>query len=114
MICVASPLQMFPAPIRRFRWTPSRSDSMLAVYTKGPDGRRRRWSPTTIAVSVLAHGAAIAALAIAAQDAEAKPVTEEVIAEWNLDDKPKPPPPPPPVVQPEPPKVDLAPKVETP
>jgi len=87
---------------------------MLAVYTNGPDGRRKRWSPTTIAISFLAHGAAIAALAVAAQNAEAKPVREEVIAEWNLEDKPKPPPPPPPVVQPEPPKVELAPKEEAP
>ncbi|HEX8907432.1 MAG TPA: TonB family protein [Longimicrobiaceae bacterium] len=57
-----------------------------------------------------------------AKQAEARPVTEEVIAEWNLDDKPKPPPPPPPPPPPlpeppapkEPPKVDMTPKLETP
>ncbi|HSU13641.1 energy transducer TonB [Longimicrobium sp.] len=76
--------------------------------------RRKRWTPTTIAISVLAHGAAIGAVVGLAREAEAKPMREEVIAEWNLEDKPKPPPPPPPVVQPEPPRVELAPREETP
>jgi protein TonB len=85
---------------------------MLSVYTKGPGGRRKRWTPTTIAVSVIAHGVAVGALVTGVKQADAKPVNEEIIAEWRLDDAPKPPPPPPPKV--DPPKVELAPRPEEP
>src|SRR5215212_402594 len=94
---------------------------MLALYGEESGKRRTRWTPGTIAVSIMAHGAVIGALIGFAKQAEARPVTEEVIAEWNLADKPKPPPPPPPpppLPEPpapkEPPKVELAPKVEAP
>jgi len=87
---------------------------MFAHYdstSKTGKKRRRNWG-ATVAVSVLAHGVAIAGIALGARQAEAKPV-EEVIAEWNLEEKPTPPPPPPPRVElppepKEPPKVELA------
>jgi TonB family protein len=87
---------------------------MFSVY--GPQRRRRHWSKSTIAVSVLAHGAAVAAIAASAAYAEARPAHEVVIAEWKLEEKPAPkpntPPPPPKVKelpQPkQPPKVELA------
>ncbi|HEU4559397.1 MAG TPA: energy transducer TonB [Longimicrobium sp.] len=67
----------------------------------------------------MAHAAAIGAIAVYADDAEAKPMVEEVIAEWKIEDDkpvPKPPPPPPPEPEPpapkEPPKVELAPEPE--
>ncbi|HET7234469.1 MAG TPA: TonB family protein [Longimicrobium sp.] len=86
---------------------------MFSVYDNGPGRRRRHWSTKTIAVSILAHGAAIGAIALSARQADARPVAEEVIAEWNLEEKPTPPPPPPPKVElppepKEPPKVELA------
>jgi len=95
---------------------------MLALYNDGPQRRRKhRWTPTTIGASIAAHAVLIGGLVGMAKEADAKPVTEEVIAEWRLDDKPKPPPPPPPVEKlPEPPapkeplKTELAPKPETP
>lgn len=86
---------------------------MFALYDTGSGQsskrRRRQWTPATIAVSVIAHGAVLAGFAALATQAEAKPVREEVIAEWNLADKPKPPPPPPP-----PPKIELPPEPKVP
>jgi periplasmic protein TonB len=100
---------------------PLQEREMLALYNDGPKRRRKnRWTPGTIAASVGAHAAVIGLLIGFAKTAEARPVTEEVIAEWKLDDRPKPPPPPPPPPPPEPPapreppKVELAPKIETP
>jgi protein TonB len=97
---------------------------MFSVYggADGPVRRRHHWSKNTIALSVLAHAAAIGGIAMSARYAEAKPAHEVVIAEWKLEDKPKPPPPPPPppppVEQPpepkEPPKVELAREPEPP
>ncbi len=93
---------------------------MFDLYA-GPARKRRsrQWKPASIAVAILAHAAAIGAIAVYADDAEAKPVVEEVIAEWKVEDDkpaPKPPPPPPPEPEPpapkEPPKVELAPEPE--
>jgi len=87
---------------------------MFACYDPSCNKRRRkRWGAGTIAISVLAHGAAIGAIGLFASQAEARTTKEEVIAEWNLAEKPTPPPPPPPRVElpPEPrdpPKVELA------
>lgn len=93
---------------------------MLALYNDGPQRRRKhRWTPTTIGASIAAHAVLIGGLVGMAKEADAKPVTEEVIAEWRLDEKPKPPPPPV-VKQPEPPapkeplKTELAPQPEPP
>lgn len=95
---------------------------MFSVYggADGPVRRRHHWSKNTIALSVLAHAAAIGGIAMSARYADAKPAHEVVIAEWKLEDKPKPPPPPPPppVERPpepkEPPKVELAREPEPP
>jgi len=97
---------------------------MFSVYGgggTGPERRRHQWSKNTIALSILAHAAAIGAVAISAHNAEAKSVDEVVIAEWKLEEKPTPkppPPPPPPVERPpepkEPPKVELAKEPEPP
>jgi TonB family protein len=87
---------------------------MFALYDPSRSKRRRkRWGAGTIAISVLAHGAAIGAIGVFARQAEARPAPDEVIAEWNLEEKPTPPPPPPPKVElppepKEPPKVELA------
>lgn len=88
---------------------------MFALYESSNQRRRKRWGTGTIALSILAHAAAIGAIGVFARQADAKPAPEEVIAEWNLEEKPLPPPPPPPRVElppepKEPPKVDLAPK----
>lgn len=94
---------------------------MFSLYEKGSARRKKHWTPATVTASVVAHGALVAAIAVFAQNAEARTVQEEVIAEWNLEDKPKPPPPPPPPppveLPPEPkqpPKVELAPRPEPP
>jgi len=109
---MARHLQMFVGSNPRLQ-EPLQEREMLALYNNGSGRRRNRWSPTTVAASVVAHGAVIGALLAFAKEADALPMTEEVIAEWNLEDKPKPPPPPPPEPPP-PPKVELAPKVEEP
>lgn len=98
---------------------------MFSVYSDDPKRRRKHWSKSTIAVSLLAHAAAIGGIAVSARFAEAKVMEEVVIAEWNIEnDPPKPePPPPPPPPQPreeeppqpkEPPKVELAKEPEPP
>jgi len=95
---------------------------MFSLYGPKTGRRRRQWTPTTVTASIVAHAAVIAAIAGFAQQADARTVTEEVIAEWKLEDKPKPPPPPPPPPPPEPlppapkdpPKVELAPRPEPP
>lgn len=95
---------------------------MFSLYDQGSKRRKRQWSTATVVTSVVAHGALIGAIALFAQSADARTVQEEVIAEWALDDAPKPPPPPPPPPPPEPlppepkepPKVELAPRPEPP
>ena len=67
---------------------------MFSLYGPKTGRRRRQWTPTTVTASIVAHAAVIAAIAGFAQQAEARTVREEVIAEWKLEDKPKPPPPP--------------------
>jgi protein TonB len=87
---------------------------MFSVYGKGPR-KRRHWSTSTIAISVLAHAAALGGVIVSAERAEAKAAREVVIAEWKLDEekpKPKPTPPPPPPPEPEPPQPKEPPKVE--
>ena len=93
---------------------------MFAMYDGGSERRRRKkLNPGTVAISIFAHAAVAGAVFGFAKQAEARPVTEEVIAEWNLEPKPTPPPPPPPKVElppapKEPPHVDPAPRLETP
>ena len=87
---------------------------MFAMYDGGSERRRRKkLNPGTVAISIFAHAAVAGAVFGFAKQAEARPVTEEVIAEWNLEPKPTPPPPPPPKVElppapKEPPHVDPA------
>lgn len=88
---------------------------MFSVYTDDPRKRRKHWSRGTVAVSIMAHAAAVGAIAVSARYAEAKVMEEVVIAEWNLEDepaKPTPPPPPPPPRMEEPPKPEEPPRVE--
>lgn len=89
---------------------------MFSVYGDDSGRRRKHWSKATIAVSVLAHAAAIGGIAVSARYAEAKAMKEVVIAEWNLEDEPvkptPPPPPPPPEEKPPPPQPKEPPKVE--
>lgn len=100
---------------------------MFSVYSDDPKRRRKHWSKATVAVSILAHAAAVGGIALSARYAEAKVMEEVVIAEWNLEDEPvkpeepkpePPPPPPPPKEEPpqpkEPPKVELAKEPEPP
>ena len=101
---------------------------MFDLYHGTERKRRQFWNRRTVVASVVAHAVAIGALVGMAKQADAKTPEEVVIAEWNLDDKPKPPPPPkveeptpppppkvdPPKLKEEPVKMQLAPKEEAP